>query len=276
MLKAILVSFGLVFAGLSQAAVVTLTDGSSLSGEIKEQANGDVIVVTGAGEITVLKDKIKSVIKDGNAAAPKAEGDMTYVNKVLARREKFGNEDGIPRSQNLQQSQVSFSLGQLSYIGDALSFGPGISGADFNSVYYGMGISRSWNDVSGWDLWGGYGIGEKDYGAGIGKISVQRSDISFMPRLQKAFNISAPESPVMLIPHLGIGPVYSYVSTMAPGAFRGGSAVGGAFSMGLDLQFGSALVGIKYRVLMSQDTSGTLNSRNLSAGLPQLSMGWAF
>ncbi len=46
-----------------------MTDGSSLTGDIKEQANGDVVVATGAGEITVAKDKIHSVIKDSSAAA---------------------------------------------------------------------------------------------------------------------------------------------------------------------------------------------------------------
>lgn len=276
MRKLVLMILGLALATAAHAGVVSLTDGSSLSGELKEQANGDVIVVTGAGEITVAKDKIKSIVKDGSASSAKPEGDMTYVNKVLARREKYGNEDGIPRSANLQQRQIAFTIGQLSYVGDALAFGPSGSATDFNSIYYGLSLANSFNDVSGWELWGGYGIGEKDYGSAIGKVSVQRSDISFMPRLQKAINLGQAESPVMLIPHVGIGPVYSYVSTMAPGAFRGGSAVGGALSAGLDFQFGSALVGFKYRYLLSQDTSGSLNSRNLSASLLQASAGWAF
>ena len=276
MRKALLMLLSLAFTGMIHAATVTLTDGSSLSGEIKEQANGDIVVVTGAGEVTVMKDKIRSVIKDGNTAAAKPEGDFSYMEKVKARREKYGNEDGIPRTANLQQRQISFSLGQLSYIGDALAFGPTGGAADFNSIYYGMGISNSFNDVSGWELWGGYGIGEKNYGSGIRKIAIQRSDVSFMPRLQKAINLGAAESPVMLIPHIGIGPVYSYVSSLAPSGFFGGSAVGAGFSVGADLQFGSALIGLKCRYLLSQDTSGTLNSRNLSAVLPQVSMGWAF
>jgi len=271
MRKALLVLSSLLLSHLAHAGMVTLTDGSSLSGELKEQSNGDIIVVTGAGEMTVAKDKIKSVIKDGSASS-KPEGDFSYMDKVNARRAKYGNEDGIPRTSNLQQRQISFSLGQLSYLGDAL----GSSSSDFNSIYYGMGVSNSFNDLSGWELWGGYGIGEKDYGA-AGKVSVQRSDISFMQRLQKAINLGAAESPVMLIPHLGIGPVYSYVSTLAPGRFYGGSAVGAAFSVGVDLQFGSALIGLKYSYLTSQDTSGSFpTSRNLSAGLPQISMGWAF
>lgn len=265
----------LMLAATANAALVSLNDGSSLSGEIKELENGDVVVSTGAGEITVAKDKIRSIVKDGSASSgTNAAADSKYVQDVLARRAKAGNEDGIPRSSNLQQRQVAFSIGYLSWMGDALSF-PGGSAADFNGIYYGMGISNSWNDLSGWELWGGYGIGEKDYGLG-GKVSVQRSDIVFMPRLQKAINLSEAESPVMLIPHIGLGPAYSYVSTLAPGKFVGGSAVGAALSAGLDLQFGSALVGLKYRVMMTQDTSGTLNSRNLAAGIPQLSLGWAF
>src|SRR5262245_54326639 len=120
-LTAFLLALGL--AALTHAGMVTLNDGSSLSGELKEQANGDVIVVTGAGEITVAKDKIRSIIKDGSASSggsSTAEGDMSYVNKVLAKREKYGNEDGIPRTNNLNLQQVSFSIGQLNYTGDAL------------------------------------------------------------------------------------------------------------------------------------------------------------
>jgi len=163
MLKSLIVLLGLSLVGFAQAGVVMLTDGSSLSGELKEQSNGDIIVVTGAGEVKVAKDKIKSVIQNGDAAAPKEEGDMSYINAVKARRAKYGNQDGIPRTANLQQRQIAFSLGQLSYLGDAL----GSSASDFNSIYYGLSVANSFNDVSGWELWGGYGIGQKNYGSGV-------------------------------------------------------------------------------------------------------------
>jgi hypothetical protein len=270
-----MVALALLFSARGWAALVTLTDGSSVNGELKELENGDLEVTTGAGVLKIEKSKIRSVVKDGSPAT--TEGDMTYVNKVLERRKKFGNDDGLPRTSLIQSRQIAFSLGYLNWIGDGLAFGPTGSSSDFNTVTYGLGISNSFNDLVGWELWGDYGIGEKNYGTpGAGRITVQRSDISFMPRLQRAINLGSPEAPVMLIPHLGIGPVYSYISTLAPGAFVGGSAVGGAASAGLDLQFGPALIGLKYRHLLSFDTSGSLNSRNVAAGLPQLSMGWAF
>ena len=155
---------------------------------------------------------------------------------------------------------------------------------EFNSFYYGLSVVRSFSDVVGWELWGGYGLSARDYGSsyGVGVVegrgisTVQRSDISFMPRLQKAIPLGDPVRQIYLIPHFGLGPVYSYISVLNDHGFYGGSALGGGFSVGLDFQFGQALLGLKYRHLMSVDTSGTLGTRDINAGLSQLNLGWAF
>ena len=265
----------LMILGLARALVaglVTLNDGTSLSGELKEQDNGDVIVVTGAGEVKVAKDKIRSIIKDASVSGA-AQGDFSYVNKVKARREKYGNEDGLPRTQMINQTQVSFSLGYLSNFGDAL----GTDASNFNGPYFGLSIANSFNDLVGWELWGGYGFGQHDYGAG--NVFAGRWDVAFEPRLQKAISLGAVEQQIMFIPHFGVGPVLSGVLVSVPGDTEGAIAVGGVFSLGVDFQFGPALVGIQYRYLLSYLTSDSNNffaSRNASAGLAQVNVGWAF
>lgn len=257
------------------AGLVTLNDGTSLSGELKEQDNGDVIVVTGAGEVKVTKDKIRSIVKDASTSA--AQGDFSYVNKVKARREKYGNEDGLPRTQMINQTQVSFSLGYLANFGDAL----GTDAFNFNGPYFGLSVANSFNDLVGWELWGGYGFGQHDYGVGGSSWNVfaQRWDIAFEPRLQKAISLGAAEQQIIFIPHFGVGPVLSGVSVSFPGDTEGAIAVGGVFSLGADFQFGPALVGIQYRYLLSyltSDGNGIFSSRNASAGLAQVNVGWAF
>ena len=254
------------------AGLVTLNDGTSLSGDLKEQENGDVIVVTGAGEVKVAKDKIRSIVKDSNAAAPQA--DMSYVNKVKARREKYGNEDGIPRTKMLNQTQIAFNLGYLSYVGNALG-----SSTDFNGMYFGMSVSNSFNDLVGWEAWGGYGFGQHDYGAGTGfswNVTAQRWDISFLPRLQKAISLGSAEDQIMFIPHFGIGPIYSNVTVGDPLSSFNSGALGGVFSVGADFQFGPALVGLKYRYIMSYLLSDTFTNRDATASLVQVNVGWAF
>lgn len=261
----------LMILGLARAlsaGLVTLNDGTSLSGELKEQDNGDVIVVTGAGEVKVTKDKIRSIVNDASTNA--AQGDMSYVSKVKARREKYGNEDGLPRTQMINQTQVSFSLGYLSNFGDAL----GTDASNFNGPYFGLSIANSFNDLVGWELWGGYGFGQHDYGsAGSSQnVFVGRWDIAFEPRLQKAISLGAVEQQIMFIPHFGIGPIYSNMTYSSVNS----SAIGGVFSVGADFQFGPALVGLKYRYIMSYLTNDSFINRDASAGLIQVNVGWAF
>ncbi len=290
---ALITLLGLAMPAFS--GVVTLTDGSSLSGELKEQDNGDVIVVTGAGEVTVAKDKIKTIIKDGSASSSSATpGDMQYINKVLEKRQKYGNEDGIPRSNLLLQRQIAFSLGMLNYSGDALNFASGgttlAQTSDYNGLHYGLGMSQSFNDISGWELWSGYSQGEKGFtfttGGQAAKLTLHRADIAFLPRLQKSIQLGDPEQSMNLLPHFGLGPIYTWLGhgSYAVDAPSGtlyskhitGHAVGVVLSAGLDLQLGSALVGFKLRYLLQQEVTGLLNSSNISAVMPQLNLGWAF
>ena len=208
------------------------------------------------------------------AVTPAAQADMSYVNKVKERREKYGNEDGIPRTKMLNQTQVAFSLGYLSYTGDALG-----STTDFNGLYFGMSVSNSFNDLVGWEAWGGYGFGQHDYGAGLGtnwNVTAQRWDVSFLPRLQKAISLGAVEDQIMFIPHFGIGPIYSNVTVGDPLSSINSSAFGGVFSVGADFQFGPALVGLKYRYIMSYLSSDSFLNRDASASLIQANVGWAF
>lgn len=285
-----------LMAALANAGTVLLTDGTSLTGEVTELENGDVVVKTGAGDITVAKDKIKSLIKEGSSSSSStAEGDMTYVNKVLERRAKFGNEDGIPRTSLTAMNQIGFSLGMLNYTGDALNLSSGgttyVNTSDFSGLHFGLNVNQSFNDISGWELFTGFSQGEKSFvassGAAAAKAVVQRVDVSYLFRVQKAIPLGAVESNMHLIPHIGLGPVYSYIGYGAyaiqpgppistQGKYIASSALGGAISLGADLQLGSALVGAKLRYLLSQDLTGGLNSANLSAMLPQVTVGWAF
>ena len=279
-----------------RAGTVQLTDGSSLSGEITELENGDVVVKTGAGDVTVAKAKIKTLVKDGTASsAGTAEGDMSYVNKVLDRRAKFGNDDGIPHTSMTAMNHLGFSLGLLSYSGDGLNISSGgstyVATSDFNGLHYGLDFGQSFNDISGWEVFTGFSQGEKSVvvstGTAAAKAIVQRVDLAYLFRVQKAIPLGAVESNMHLIPHLGLGPLYSYLNYSAfginPGPpvvtssqTRASSAIGGALSLGADLQIGSVLVGAKLRYLLSQDVTGGFNSANMSAMLPQFTVGWAF
>jgi hypothetical protein len=289
MFKHIILS--LIFAAsLARAGVVTMTDGSSLSGELTDQADGSVKVKTAAGEITVAKDKIRSVIKDSAQSAP--GGESQYVKDVKARREKYGNEDGIPRGSLVLSRQVAFTVGQLNYIGDALNIKDPSSGlllattSEFSGLHYGLSLDSSFNDISGWEIWGGYSQGEKGFSwaGSSAKVNAQRVDAAFGIKVQKAMALGEVEQNFHFIPSLGLGPVFSY-TTVGTYAASGStlvarqvssSAIGLALTLGGDLQFGSALIGAKVRYLMSSDVSGGLNSSNLSALLPQLSVGLAF
>ena len=208
MLKHIILS-AVFAASLARAGVVTLTDGSSLSGEVVDQADGSVKVKTGAGEITVAKDKIRSVMKD--SVATSSSGETQYVKDVKARREKYGNEDGIPRSSLVQTRQIAFTLGQLNYIGDALdvrvlSVGT-IGTSAFSGLHYGLSLDSSFNDISGWELWGGYSQGEAglNTGSNLYRVNVQREDIGFNIKVQKAIALGEVEQGMHFIPSLGLG-----------------------------------------------------------------------
>jgi hypothetical protein len=281
MRKVLITIFFIFFASLAQAGVVTLNDGSSLSGELKEQANGDIVVVTGAGEITVAKDKIKSVIKDGSAAAP--SGDFKYINEVLTRREKYGNEDGLPHTQNLQATQIAFTVGQLNYTGDGwiakdLSGTTLVNASDLAGISFGLAWARSYTDYIALEVWGDYSFASKDYSyAGTPKsYRLQRYDVAIGPKVQKAIHLGGPEQAINLIPSIGLTPMWSGANGDNGLTTFNSSSVGASLNGGLDLQFGGALVGVKVRYLLSSDVTGSLKSSNTSAWLPQLSVGWAF
>lgn len=273
-------SLGLMAA--AQAGTVTLTDGSSLSGEVNELANGDVVVSTGAGEITVAKAKIRSVIKEGSPTTAPAV-DNSYVEGVEARRAKYGNKDGLPHTQNLQQDQLAVTVGQLIYTGDAYS----PTGSNLSGISYGLGYAHSFTDYVALEVWGDYSNASADINLNIpsitnSKVSLQRYNIGVGPKVQKAIALGGPEQALSLIPSIGITPVWS----SATGSWSSGgtstsfssSSLGASLNVGLDFQFGGALIGAKYRYLMSTQMSGdsSIKSTNTSAGLPQLSVGFAF
>lgn len=274
----------LMLANLAGAAVVTLNDGSSLSGDIKEQANGDIIVVTGAGEITVAKDKIRSVVKDGSAASAAPEGDMRYINKVLARREKYGNEDGIPHSMNLQKDQWAVTVGQLQYTGDAFLVKDGtgktvLSASDLAGISYGLSWAHSFTDYVALETWGDYSYAAKDYTVGSlsTSMTIQRFNVGIGPKVQKAIRIGDAEQSMSLIPSFSLTPLYSSATGSTAGVSFNSSSVGASLNGGLDFQFGGALIGVRARYLVSSDVSSAkLNSSNTSAWEPQLNIGWAF
>lgn len=284
-------ALALFLAPWAQAATVQLNDGSSLSGEITEQANGDVVVKTGAGDVTVAKDKIRAIVKEGSAAS---EGDMSYVDKVLKRREKYGNEDGIPHAANIDLEQIAFTLGMINYLGDGLNFNYAgstyVGSADFSGLHYGISYQNSFNDMSGWELFAGFSQGSKGFTISSisqsGTVSANRVDVAYLFKVQKAIALGEPESRKTFIPHIGLGPIYSYVNyagywvdtttNTLKSNNVGTSAVGAMLSAGADLQLGSALIGAKVRYVFSNALGNGLSSNNLSALIPQLSIGFAF
>ena len=275
-----ILSLGAVLAASPlHAALVTLTDGSSLSGEIKEQANGDVVVATGAGEITVAKDKIRSVVKDASAGSAQAEAgvDNSYVEGVLARRAKYGNKDGLPHTQNLQKDQLAVTVGQLNYTGDAYTS----LSSDLSGISYGLAYAHSYTDWVALEIWGDYSYVSKDFAAIPGvtaTVKLQRYNVGIGPKVQKAFALGGPEQSISLIPSIGLTPAWSSVSAgINGGSTMNSSSLGASLNVGLDFQFGGALIGAKYRYLVSTDVSGSgLKSSNTGAGIPELAVGFAF
>ncbi len=263
------------------AATVQLNDGSSLSGEITEQANGDVVVKTGAGDVTVVKDKIRAIVKDGSASA---EGDMSYVDKVLKRRKKYGNEDGLSHAQNLHAEQWLFTVGQLSNVGDAFLVKDNATGAtllsaaDIAGLSFGLAWAHSYTDYVAVEVWGDYSGVVKDYTVASVKneYKLQRYNVGLGPKIQFARHIGDAEGGFEIIPNIGISPVWSGANGSNGGVSFNSSSIGAAITAGLDLQFGGALIAIKGRYLLTSDVTGGLKNNNTSAFLPQIGAGWAF
>jgi hypothetical protein len=280
------IGFGLAVGAVpAWAGVVTMTDGSSLTGDLKQQANGDVVVATGAGEITVAKDKIRSIITDASAtAAPANAGvDNSYIENVEKRRAKYGNQDGLPHTQNLQQDQVFVTVGQLGYTGDAFlvkdSTGATVlSDSDLAGLSYGLGYAHSYTDWVALEVWGDYSTVSKDFSldGSSTSLSLQRFDLGIGPKVQRAFALGGPEQSLSLIPSIGVTPLWSSATGSSGKESFNSSSVGASLNVGLDFQFGGALIGVKYRYLVSSDVTGSLRTNNTSAGLPQLVVGFAF
>lgn len=261
---------------------VRLTDGSSLSGKVKQLDNGDVIVSTGAGDVTVPKAKIATLITEGNGAAAQ-EGDMTYVNEVLRRRKKYGNEDGIPRTENLQKSQLLVSVGVLNYTGDAF-LAPGLSLSDLGGLSYGLAYTHGFTDYVALEAWGDFNGVIKDYNwsGSSATIALRRFDVGIGPKVQKAIALGEPEQSLVLIPSIGISPTWSsaegYFKTAGIENTFYSSSIGASINTGLDLQFGGALLSAKLRYIMSSDVTAdpSFKSRNTSAWMPQIGVGFSF
>jgi hypothetical protein len=279
-MKAFWMAMGLaLLGGVASAGSVLLTDGSSLTGEIKEQANGDVVVATGAGEITVAKDKIRSIMKDGTATTAPAV-DNSYVEGVEKRRAKYGNNDGLPRTQNLQQDQLAVTVGQLNYTGDAFA----ATGSNLAGISYGLAWAHSYTDWVALEAWGDYSAASKDYTVGSNKASLNltRFNVGIGPKVQKAFALGGPEQSITLIPNISLTPVWSSATGGVSGTGLtttnfNSSSFGASFNAGLDFQFGGALIFAKARYLVSSDVTGSLpTSTNTSAFLPQAGVGFSF
>jgi hypothetical protein len=184
----------------------------------------------------------------------------------------------LPHTQNLQQDQIAFTLGQLNYTGDAYS----TLSSDLAGISYGLAYAHSFTDWVALEIWGDYSYVSKDFPIVPGTnatLKLQRYNAGIGPKVQKAFALGGPEQSMSLIPSIGLTPAWSSVSAgVNGGSTTNSSSLGASLNVGLDFQFGGALIGAKYRYLISTDVSGTtgLKSSNTSAGLPQLAVGFAF
>lgn len=291
MRKPILALAALILAAQTQAAAVKLTDGSVITGEVT-QADGLVKVKNAAGETSIPKDKVSSIVEDGSVGAggSAAAGEVhsPYIDKVNARRAKYGNEDGLPQSTLVQSDQLQVNIGQLNYTGDAflvkdLTTGATlVSASDLAGLSYGLIWAHSFTDYVALEMWGDFASASKDFSVNgtSYNIKVQRFDLGIGPKVQKAINLGSPESAVHLIPNIGITPIWS--SNTGSTNFGGtttnfnASSLGASVNAGFDMQFGGALISVKARYLLSSDVSGNLKASNTSAWLPQIGLGWSF
>jgi hypothetical protein len=259
-----------VAAGLS-AEAVKLTDGSTITGTVTQLDNGDVKVVNAAGETVIAKDKVSAVVTDSSASSAPTEGNGTtkYIEDVKERRAAYGNEDGIPRSVNLQKTQLLLTLGQLNYTGDA--FTP--TSSELAGISYGLAWAHSFTDHVALETWGDYSYAYKEL-PGV-KLKVQRFNVGLGPKVQFATRIGRVESGMVLIPNFGLSAVWSSAEIDANGTYNSGS-VGGSANAGLDFQFGGAVVGLKARYLLTNDVTRSGANKNTSAFMPQLGVGFSF
>jgi hypothetical protein len=293
MKKRLLVLGMLVFSLGLRADVVTLTDGSSLKGPVTRLDNGDLKVSTGAGDITVPKDKIASVVSDGPAPSPAAT-ESPYVKDVEARRQKYGNDDGLPHSMLINGMQLAFNVGEIFYTGDAFDSSALVKGglnkvlntSDLNGLNFGGSLVDNFTDTVGWELWAGYSLANKDFampGATVNSsVAVDRLDLGLSPRIQMLIPLGGQDN--FLMPHLSVGPVVTLVNvssnivggTLSAPLSGSGTGLGAAFDAGVDLDLGAALISAKLRYVVSYDTGSSFNSTNLSAFIPSIGLGWVF
>jgi hypothetical protein len=272
----LILAAALLAAAHAQADTVRLTDGTSLTGAVTQQPNGDYKVVTGAGEMTVAKDKVASVVAESSAAAAPTYSGDAYIKKVEERRNAYGNEDGIPRSVNLQSNQLMLTVGQLNYTGDAFTS----TSSDLSGISYGLAYARSFTDYAAIEYWGDYSYASKDYtvSGSTTTIKLQRYNLGLGPKIQKAVQVGRVESGMVLLPNIGLSAVWSSANASSSPASTtyNSSSLGAALSGGLDFQFGGALLAVKARYLMTTDVTGALKSNNTSAFIPQVGVGFSF
>jgi outer membrane protein W len=186
--------------------------------------------------------------------------------------------------------QVAFTLGMLNYTGDALDIvDPSngnvlVSTGGLSGMNFGLNLANNVSDWIGWELWSGVTLSEKGFTLGgiSSKVNATRVDVGLAPRIQTT--ISMGEQGMHFIPYIGMGPVYTYTNyatqLIAGGTAVAGnaasSAVGMSMNVGADVQLGNALIGLKFKYILSRDLSGGLKSNDMSAMLPSLSVGWAF
>jgi hypothetical protein len=288
----LILAAGLFAAAHAQADTVRLTDGTSLTGAVTQQPNGDYKVVTGAGEMTVAKDKVASVVAESSTPAAETHSGDAYIKKVEERRNAYGNEDGIPRSVNLYGKQLMFTIGQLNNVGDAFVVKDPTTGdtllsaADLAGLSYGLAGAYSYTDYIALEYWGDFSYVSKDYTvSGVSNnLKLTRYNVGIGPKVQFATRVGRVESGMTLIPSIGLTPVWSSAyGTASTGSGYGAgstsfnsSSLGASLNGGVDFQFGGAVLSAKVRYLMTADVTGNLKSSNTSALLPQLGVGFNF
>jgi hypothetical protein len=182
---------------------------------------------------------------------------------------------------NLQSNQLSLTLGQLNYTGDAFTS----TSSDLSGLSYGLAFAHSYTDFIALEIWGDYSYAAKDYtvSGSSTTLKLNRFNAGIGPKVQRAVQVGRVESGMVLLPNISLSAVYSGANATASGAAGpdssfSSSSFGGALGAGLDFQFGGAVIGAKARYLLTTDVSNqaSLKSSNTSAFIPQLSVGFNF
>lgn len=197
-------------------------------------------------------------------------GAQEYLDKVAAKRAKYGNSDGVRHATLLNGNRFGFSLGYMTWTGGNIKA---------NGPHFGLNYIASFNDNVGMEMWGGYGLGSEETGTGAikAKLNVGRLDYSIGVRGQMP--ISLGEADRSLVPFLSVGPVYSYIHSTSDitgftSVTSNDSSLGFSVAPGIDMFMGGISFGLKANYIVSQNL-GT-GGGDTSAFIPQFTVGWTF